>query len=399
VRTIGVVTVARSDYGIYRPILRQIQADSDLKLMLFVGGMHLSPEYGLTVRNIEQDGFAIAERVEMLLASDTPEAISKAMGLGLIGFAQAYTRSRPDILLVLGDRFEMFAAAAAAMPFHIPLAHLHGGESTEGQIDEAIRHSLTKMSHLHFVSAPPYAARVIQLGEAPWRVTVSGAPSLDNLADLPLMSQAETERQLGLALDPAPLLVTFHPVTLEYEKTSDHIAELLAALDATQLPVLFTYPNADTSGRIIIAAIEQFVNTHANARAAVSLGTPLYFSLLQYVRAMVGNSSSGIIEAASFALPVINVGLRQKGRFHAQNVIDVPCDRDAIGVAIGRAANDEFRHSLRGMTNPYGEGQAAAKIVRVLKETHLGPELLLKHFYDLSPAAAQTDSAPQTPEC
>ncbi len=239
-RTIGVVTVSRSDYGSYLPVLREIREDPGLKLHLIVSGMHLSPEFGLTARAIEADGFEINDCVEMLLSSDTPEGISKSMGLGLIGFAQSYACFRPDILLVLGDRFEMHAAALAALPFKIPVAHIHGGEITEGAIDDALRHSITKLSHLHFVSTEEYARRVIQMGEEPWRVIVSGAPSLDNLFNLALLERQELQARFGLFLERDPLLVTYHPVTLEYEQTEWQVNELLAALQAFDLPVVFT---------------------------------------------------------------------------------------------------------------------------------------------------------------
>ena len=306
-RTIGVVTVARSDYGIYLPVLRKIQADPELELHLFVTGMHLSPEFGLTVKTIEEDGFQVQERIEMLLSSDTPECIAKSMGLGTIGFAQAFARSRPDILMVLGDRFEMHAAVVASLPFKIPVAHIHGGESTEGAIDEGIRHSITKMSHLHFASTEFYARRIIRMGEEPWRVVVSGAPSLDNLHTVDLLTrpQISFEDRFGLHLEAPTLLVTYHPVTLEYENTETHVRELLAALAGLDFNIVFTYPNADTQGRLIINRIQEFVDMHKQAQVVENLGTQGYFSLMAHSSAMVGNSSSGIIEAASFKLPVV----------------------------------------------------------------------------------------------
>ena len=384
-RTIGVVSVGRSDYGIYLPILRAIEADPSLRLHLIISGMHLSPEFGLTANIIESDGFEIGERVEMLLSSDTPQAISKSMGLGLIGFAQAYARLRPDILLVLGDRFEMHAAALAALPFKIPIAHIHGGEVTEGAIDDALRHSITKLSHLHFVSTQEYARRIEQLGEEPWRIMVSGAPSLDNLHQLELLSKDALAAKFALRLAPPPLLVTFHPVTLEYEETEWQISELLAALDASQMPVVFTMPNADTSGRVIIRMIERFVETHESAQIADNLGTQAYFSMMSLAAAMVGNSSSGIIEAASFKLPVVNIGTRQQGRVQPANVIDVGYQREAILKGIRKALQPAFRESLRNLVNPYGEGNAAVKIVEHLREVVLDGRLVTKKFHDLRP--------------
>ncbi|HKC62901.1 MAG TPA: UDP-N-acetylglucosamine 2-epimerase [Pyrinomonadaceae bacterium] len=392
-RTIGVVTVARSDYGIYLPVLRKIQADTELGLRLMVSGQHLTPEFGLTVKAIEAHGFEIAERVEMLLASDTPEAVVKSIGLGVMGFAQIYARSRPDILLVLGDRFEMYAAALAALPFKIPVAHIHGGELTEGAIDDALRHSMTKLSHLHFVATDEYARRVRQMGEEPWRVTVSGAPSLDNLRSVKLLSVAELEAKYELRLNAPPLLVTFHPVTLEYERTEQQIEQLLAALSDTAMPVLFTQPNADTGGRLITSAISDYVKTHDSAQMVDNFGTQAYFSVMAIAAAMVGNSSSGIIEAASFKLPVVNIGTRQKGRERGANVIDVGYGREEILEAIKRACSDEFSSGLSQMTNPYGDGAAAERIVRRLKEVALTEHLLVKQFYDVQGTRALTDSA------
>jgi len=381
-RTIGVATTSRADYGIYRPLLRAIVDDPALELYLLVSGMHLSPEFGLTVEAIEADGFAIGDRIEMLLSSDTPEAIAKSTGLGMIGFAQSFARRRPDLLVVLGDRFEMFAAAAAAMPFVMPIAHLFGGESTEGLIDEPIRHSITKMSHLHFTATEAYAHRVRQMGEEPWRVTVSGALSLDNLNQIEMLTPDQLEERYGFDLSDPPLLVTFHPVTLEYEQTDRHIEALLSALNDSGKPVIFTHPNADTAGRRIIEGINRYVGEHQNAWAVDNLGTQGYFSLMANAAAMVGNSSSGIIEAASFKLPVVNIGNRQRGRVHDRNVVDVETTREAILAGIEKASSDGFRTGLDDLVNPYGDGRAAEKIVTRLKSVELNQELILKRFYD-----------------
>lgn len=383
-RTVGVITVGRSDYGIYKPILQQIQADPNLRVHLIVAGMHLSPEFGLTITTIEADGFEIAERVEMLLSADTPAAITKSMGLGLIGFAQAFARLRPDILLVLGDRFEMHAAALTALPFKIPVAHIHGGEITQGAIDDALRHSITKLSHLHFVATEEYARRVQQLGEEPWRITVCGAPGLDNIGKVKVWSTAELEAKFGLHLDSSPLLVTFHPVTLEYEKTEWQVSELLTALEVSGLPVIFTLPNADTQGRVISRMIKNYVQWHPLAQWVDNLGIQGYFSLMAMAAAMVGNSSSGIIEAPSFKLPVVNIGTRQQGRVRATNVIDCGYRHEEIITAIKKAVQPTFRESLSNSVNPYGQGQAANMIVKQLQEVAIDDRLLVKHFYDLS---------------
>ncbi|MBN1517177.1 UDP-N-acetylglucosamine 2-epimerase (hydrolyzing) [Candidatus Sumerlaeota bacterium] len=381
-RTIGVVTTSRADYGIYYPVLKAIQAEPELRLQLYVSGMHLAPVFGSTVRQIEQDGFEIIERVEMLVASDTPEAISKSMGLGTIGFAQAFARSRPDILLVLGDRFEMHAAALAALPFKIPLAHIHGGEKTEGAIDDALRHSITKLSHWHFVSTEQYARRVMQLGEDPLRVTVCGAPGLDNIASLKLLTAAELEARFPIQLEPAPLIVTYHPVTLEHEDSARQVENLLGALEDCGLPVVFTLPNADTGGAVIRECIAQFVQTHGHAYQADNLGAQAYFSLMQLAKAMVGNSSSGIIEAPSFGLPVVNIGSRQAGRVMAENVICCGYERDEIASAIKRAASDEFAAQITNCINPYDAGGAASIIIKQLKEIEITPALTHKKFVD-----------------
>jgi len=382
-RTIGVVTTSRADYGIYLPVLRAIVAEPDLRLKLFVTGMHLSPEFGLTVRTIEEDGFPIAERVESLLSSDSPAGISASMGIGTQGFAMAFARARPDLLLVLGDRFEMHAAALAALPFKIPVAHLHGGEITRGAIDESLRHSLTKLSHLHFVTTSEYRRRVIQLGEEPWRVTVSGAPSLDNLRDIRLLSRDEFRARFDIDPQPETLLVTYHPVTLEYEQTGEQVENLLSALARTGRPLLFTQANADTHGREINARIHKFVAEHHLAKVVDNLGTQGYFSAMALVAAMVGNSSSGIIEAASFGLPVVNIGTRQQGRTHGRNVVDTGYASAEILSGIHQATDPAFRRSLEGMVNPYGEGRAAPLIVERLVAVELGDRLLRKIFFDL----------------
>jgi UDP-hydrolysing UDP-N-acetyl-D-glucosamine 2-epimerase len=382
-RTIGVVTVARSDYGIYVPVLRRILSDPDLRLHLIVTGMHLSPEFGLTVNAIESDGFEIGDRVEMLLSSDTPEGIAKSMGLGTMGMAQSYARKRPDILMVLGDRFEMHAAALAALPFKIPVAHIHGGELTEGAIDDALRHSITKLSHLHFVSTEQYARRVIQLGEEPWRVIVSGAPSLDNLHSLKLLDRQELEKQYGLRPGQPPLLVTFHSATLESEQTEWQIRELLDALSSFAMPIVFTMPNADTGGRMIVRVIKEFVNTHPLTQTVDNFGTQGYFSVMAMAAAMVGNSSSGIVEAASFKLPVVNIGTRQQGRIRPANVIDVGYDRSEIRTAVEKATQPEFREGLSHLENPYGRGTAGETIVERLKAVDLDETLTRKQFHDV----------------
>lgn len=386
-RTIGVVTTARADYGIYGPLLQAISADPDLRLLLFVSGMHLSPEFGSTVRAIEEDGHPIAARIESLLASDSPQAVSKSIGLGVLGFADAFAQSRPDLLIVLGDRFEMLSAVVAAASYRIPVAHLHGGELSEGALDEQFRHAMTKLSHIHFVAADVFRRRLVQLGEEPWRVTVCGALGLDNLRETRLLSRGELEQCYGIRLVGAPLLVTFHPATLDSAPAERQADELLAALDKFDMTVVATAPNADTGGRAIARRLREYAAGRKNAVLVDSLGTQAYFSMMALAAAMVGNSSSGIIEAASFGLPVVNVGNRQKGRLRGANVIDVACDHAAITAGIAQAMEPAFRKSLAGMVNPYGDGRAVGKILQVLKSVDLVPALTVKSFHDL-PAAA-----------
>lgn len=343
----------------------------------------------MTVNEIERDGFPIADRVEMLLNSDTPEAISISMGVGVLGFARAFSKLKPDAIIVLGDRFEMHSATVAAVPFGIPIAHVHGGELTVGAFDDALRHSITKLSHLHFVATSEYARRVEQLGEENWRITIAGAPGLDNLKCLALPSQNEFEAKYGLELHPKPLLVTYHPVTREYTNTKQHATELMEALHEVHFPVVFTMPNSDTYGHIIRQAIAAYLRDHPSARAIENLGTDDYFALMSYAAAMVGNSSSGIIEAASFGLPVVNIGSRQEGRVRGKNVIDVGNERGQIRSGIYRATSAQFKDSLAGLTNPYSCGNASETIVRRLETVQLGaPSLVTKRFRDLRVCAA-----------
>jgi UDP-hydrolysing UDP-N-acetyl-D-glucosamine 2-epimerase len=382
-RTIGVVTVARSDYGIYRPVLRGIAGDAEFELRLFVSGAHLANDYGATVREIEADGFPIAARIKSVRDEDDPRSVARAAGQAVGGFADAFAASRPDLLLALGDRFEMLAAAFAALLLRLPVAHLHGGEASEGAFDESIRHALTKLSHLHFAATEQAARRIRQLGEEPWRVVVRGAPALDHTAPHEPRAPHARARRIGRPHHPPPLVVTYHPPTLDPRDPGELVQELLAALEWSGLPAVFTYPNADPGGLAVRRAIDAYVADHPGARAVSSLGSRAYHSLLRHAAAVVGNSSSGIIEAASFRAPVVNVGNRQEGRLRPANVIDVDDDRDAIAAGIQRALSPEFRASLAELTNPYGDGHAAEAIVATLQQVELGPRLLTKRFHDL----------------
>jgi len=357
-RTIGVVTTSRAEYGILRPVLKEISADPDLNLKLFVGGAHLSPEFGNTVEQIE---FPIAEKVECLMSSETPEGISKSMGLTCFGFAQAFGRTRPDILLITGDRFEAAAVALAAIPFKIPIAHLGGGDVTIGAFDESMRHAITKMAHLHFCYAEDQAARVLQMGENPERVIVTGNPALDGL-----------NATYGTPLAKNALVVIFHPVTLEYEHTDEYIDNLLGALKQRTEPIVFILPNADTAGRKILRKMRRFPGAQAHA----NLIPPIYYDLLRHAKAMVGNSSSALMEAPSFDLPAVNIGTRQKGRLRGTNVIDVGYSTAEIIDGIEQA----LKLRLKGTINPYGDGHAAPRIVQMLKNTSL--DIIEKKFYN-----------------
>ena len=382
-RTICVVTGTRADYGLLRWVMQGIRATPGLELQVIATGMHLAPEFGLTVRDIEQDGFPIDSKVEMLLSADTSSAVSKSMGLGMIGFTDALQQLQPDLLLVLGDRFEIFAAVAAAMVMRIPVAHLHGGESTEGAIDEAIRHSITKMSHLHFVAAEDYRRRVIQLGEHPDRVFLVGGLGIDSIMKLPLLERDALEDSLNCRLGPRNLLITFHPVTLDSETSAGQMMELLAALETLRdTHLIFTMPNADTDSRVLFAMVNEFVQTHAHAHAFTSLGQLRYLSCLRHVDAVVGNSSSGLLEAPSFRTPTINIGDRQQGRLKARSVIDCAPQRAAIGAALAKLDTPEFKAQLADVTNPYGDGGASRRVVETLAAVSL-QGILKKQFFDL----------------
>ena len=379
-RRISVVTGSRAEYGILLPVLRGIQQSKTLELQLIVTGMHLSPEFGLTFQDIIADGFNIDARVEMLLSSDTPVGVAKSIGLGIIGMAEALDRLRPDMLLLIGDRFEILAAAQAALVARIPVAHIAGGDSTEGAFDEAIRHSLTKMSHVHFVTNRAAAERVARLGEDPRQIHTTGSPALDAIRGIKLLGRAELEAALEFTLRKQNLLVTFHPVTLESDPADVQFDRLLDALDrlGNEVGIIFTLPNADIEGRGIIARIDRFVSARPNTRAFTSLGQLCYFSAIAAVDAVVGNSSSGLYEVPSFGKPTVNVGDRQKGRITATSVINVPVETDAILQAI----RSVLTMDCRGTINPYGDGASTARIIEVLEHLPDPSSLLKKHFFD-----------------
>ncbi len=385
-RKICVVTGSRAEYGLLRWVMQGIMEDSELTLQIIATGMHLSPEFGLTYREIEKDGFQISRKVEMLTSSDTTVGVAKSMGLGLIGFADALADLQPSLLVVLGDRFEIFAAVSAALVARIPVAHLHGGETTEGAFDEALRHSITKMSHLHFVAAEKYRQRVIQLGEQPDRVFLVGGLGIDNIKRLKLMSRTELEESIDFKLGKKNLLICFHPTTLENQSAAQQMSELLAALEqlGEETHLLFTMPNADNGGRELIGMVESFVAKRANARAYTSLGQLRFLSVVKIVDGVVGNSSSGLIEAPSLATGTINIGDRQRGRLRAQSVIDCAPQSYAIFHAIGKLYSADFQQTLQTVVNPYGNGGASTSIVQTLRHQNIN-DILKKSFYDIEP--------------
>lgn len=384
-KKICVITGTRAEYGLLKPLMEKIYNDDDLQLQLVVTGMHLSPEFGLTYKEIEKDGFNIDDKIEILLSSDTPVSISKSMGLAMISFSESFNRLKPDLVVVLGDRYEIFAAVSAAIVAKIPVAHLHGGETTEGAFDEAFRHSITKMSYLHFTSTEKYRKRVIQLGEDPKRVFNVGAIGVENIKNLPLLSKEELEKQIDFFINDKTILVTFHPVTLENQTSAQQFAELLHALDElNDLRIIFTKANSDTDGRVINQMIDDYVaKNKGRAKAFVSLGQLRYLSAMKYVAAVVGNSSSGILEAPSIPVATVNIGDRQKGRIKAESVIDCETKSEEIVKAIRIALSDDFQEKVKTVKSPYGDGNVSDKIIKHIKSFLNKPLDLKKTFYDI----------------
>ena len=385
-RKICVVTGTRADYGLLYWLLKEIKNEPALELQIIATGMHLSPEFGSTYKIVEEDGFIIDAKVEMLLSSDTPVGITKSIGLAIIGFADALDRLKPDIIVLLGDRFEILAAAQAALAARIPIAHIHGGESTEGVIDEAIRHSVTKMSHLHFVAAEPYKKRVIQLGEEPDRVFNFGTPGLDNIKRLKLLTKNEFEKTINFKMGNLNFLITYHPASLLTEKDNEKAAkELFKALDNfPDARAIFTKPNSDSGGKIISQIIDDRVAKQPERFVSfVSLGQLKYLSAMQNVDLVIGNSSSGLIEAPALKKPTVNIGIRQQGRLKASSVIDCAENSEVITAAVKKALSKDFQAKLTKIISPYGTGDASHKIKEVLKTTPL-ENILFKRFYDIS---------------
>lgn len=385
-KKLTVVTATRAEYGLLKPIILALGEAEQFSVEVVVTGAHLSPEFGLTYREIENDGIPIRKKIEILLSSDTPVSISKSMGLAIISFAEYFEESRPDALIVLGDRYETLAVCCAAMNARIPIIHLYGGETTEGAIDEAVRHSISKMSYLHFTSTEPYRKRVIQLGEHPDRVFTVGGIGIENALKMPLMTKKELEDSIRFTLDEPYAVVTFHPVTLEEGQAEKQFQEILQAFDRQKkFKFIFTKANADANGRIINQMIDDYVVSRPNTIAFESLGALRYLSALKYADMVLGNSSSGLVEVPSFHIPTINIGDRQKGRLQAESVINCnPVEKEVLK-AMELASSKEFREKIADVKNPYGDGNTSGKIVEILKDKLADTDIdLKKKFYDIS---------------
>lgn len=383
-RKICIATGTRAEYGLLKPLMDKIKGDADFTLQILVTGAHLSPEFGLTYKQIEADGYPIDAKVEMLLSSDTPEGITKSMGLGVVGYADAFKQLQPDLSIILGDRYEMLAVASTALIFRIPIAHIHGGEITEGAYDDAIRHSITKMSALHFTSTEVYRKRVIQLGEQPERVFNVGAIGLDNFKSLTLLTKDQLEKELNIRFKKYNYLVGFHPETLSKQSVKEQFEELLKAIDKQNDSFfIFTKANADTNGRIINQMMERYVQENPDrAVLFTSLGSLRYLSIMRQATAVVGNSSSGILEAPLAKTATINIGDRQKGRIMPESIINCSVDQEEIEKAFDIVKSTEFRDIVNSVINPYGNGDASGQIVDVLKKTDFSL-LRTKSFYDI----------------
>jgi UDP-hydrolysing UDP-N-acetyl-D-glucosamine 2-epimerase len=384
-RKIAVFTGTRAEYGLLYWVIKGLHESAEVELQLYVGGMHLSPEFGYTINQIETDGFPVTERMEFLLSSDSPVGITKSMGLALINSAEVLDRNKPDLIVLLGDRFESMTVAQAAMVACIPVAHIHGGEKTEGLIDEAVRHSITKMSHLHFAATEAYQKRIQQLGEQPERTFNFGAPGIDSIVNLQLLKREELSNALDFSLEKPFFMVTYHPVTLEVDGASDSLVNLLKVLDDyPNHQLIITYPNADTHGRKLIEILDEYQNLHPERVLLTrSLGQLRYLSAMKYCEAVIGNSSSGLIETPTFNVPTVNIGNRQKGRIAGETVLHCSESLESIRDKICRAVSDDFTKSCSTAVNPYGIGNSSERIVdQVINYPLEG--IVNKKFYDLS---------------
>jgi UDP-hydrolysing UDP-N-acetyl-D-glucosamine 2-epimerase len=382
-KRIFIVTAARSDYGILRPIIREMENQEGLTCELLVCGAHLCTQFGETVKTVERDGFNILARIEHTMASDSPTSIAHSTALAINGFAQTFGAHKPDALLLLGDRYEMLAAATAALPFNIPIIHIHGGEVTTGAIDDSIRHAISKMSHVHFTGTENSRNRLIRMGEMPSAVYCVGAPGLDRIFDIEIMSLVQIGTLLDIEFEKKPILATFHPMTRNYEETFLQADAVFTALGEINTPVIVSYPGADTGSQAVIKRIEKFAKDHPNrVRLTPNLDDQTYLSLMANAQAMVGNSSSGIIEAASFCLPVLNIGERQGGREHGINVIHAVATIEGVREGLKRVLSHAFYNKLKGMENPYGKGAASKAIAQLIAQVKLDVSITAKRFYD-----------------
>lgn len=385
-KRICIITGTRAEYGLLKPVIERINKDKELELYLIATGAHLSPEFGLTYKEIEDDGYIINKKIEMLLSADTPNSIVKSMGVEMIGLADALEDARPDMVVILGDRYEMLAAASAAMIHRIPIAHIHGGEATEGLIDEAVRHAITKMSYLHFASTAAYRKRIIQLGESPERVFSVGSLGVENIKTVKLLEKEVLEKSFGFKLGINTIMVTYHPVTLEKESSAEQFDNLLRVLESrTDWNIIFTKTNSDTDGRIINQMIDRFVaKNKGRSIAYTSLGQVRYLSVLKYCSMVVGNSSSGIIEVPSFHIPTVDIGDRQKGRVASGSIIHCGTSVESIDNALCKAMQEEFRENIKKERNPYEGDNTSAEIVSTMKHFLQKRIDIKKKFYDLS---------------
>jgi len=382
-KKIAVVTGTRAEYGLLKPVLEKIRKEPELELCLYVTGMHLEEKFGRTINEIKDDGFEIYKKIDIFLQDDSPKGVARSTSLSMMGFADAFASDRPDILLVLGDRFEIFGAVSAACILGLPVAHIHGGELTEGVMDDAFRHCITKMAHLHFAAAEKYAERIVQMGEQKDRVFFTGSPAVDAACSIQLLSRTELEKQLGAVFGDSILLVTYHPVALDTMSIREQMENLFEALLKTSSTLFFTYANADSGGAEINKMIEQFVSENKDrAYCAKSLGHTRYISLMNISDGLVGNSSSGIIEAAVWQKGAVNIGMRQRGRVRGGNVIDCGNSAQEISEAVTMLFSEGFKDSLKEVIPAYGDGRSAQKIVNILKKTDFD-SILIKKFNDL----------------
>lgn len=384
-KRVCVITGTRAEYGLLKPLIKKVDEDEQFELQLIATGMHLSPEFGLTYKEIEQDGFVINEKIEILLSSDSSIGISKSMGLAMVSFSECFSRLQPNLIIVLGDRYEIFAAVSTASVIRVPIAHLHGGETTEGAFDEAFRHSITKMSYLHFTSTEHYKNRVIQLGEDPSRVFNVGAIGIESIKTLNLLSKEELEKSIEFLMNGKLALVTYHPVTLENNTSQKQFRSLLSALDQTEdLKVIFTKANSDTDGRIINKMIDDYVIKNTDKTIAfTSMGQLRYLSAMKYADVVIGNSSSGILEAPSFGVPTVNIGDRQKGRIQADSILNCNPNEESILITINKALDKAFIDKIKDINNPNGDGNVSSKIISEVKRLLDNPIDIKKSFYDL----------------